>query len=367
METNSLFQTINTRYGRMTFFTNDTGAVSRSLQTYGEWAENELGFAKALMKRGATVVDVGAYIGTHTLSFAHFAGPEGQVIAIEPQDESFVLLKKNILENRLTNVHLEHAAAGVGGAFYANPLRIAAKKSFGSATVRDFGMPDSPASRESGEMISVRGLTIDSLELTSCDLVKIDVEGLEDLVISGAEQAIKRLSPAIYAECNSVASGIKTFDALRKFGYEVRMHVVDAFNPDNFFGVTENIFGPARECALVGLKGVQLAYLDEMQPRPCELILKIESADDLALGMLNKPQYFGEVLHICAAARSGGDAWLKEIDALHKAREIAHHAVEQVRLAREAADQVENVLRGVENSRSWRLTKPLRAIRRMFQ
>jgi FkbM family methyltransferase len=406
MNNNVCLHTISTRYGRMTFFTNDSGAVSQSLKTYGEWAENELTFAMALLKPGATVVDVGAYIGTHTLSFAHFVGPEGRVIAIEPQDESFKLLKKNVLENRLANVRLEHAAAGSGGTFYTSPLEIEATKSFGSTAMLHFEMPDAAPSLESGGIIPVRGLTIDSLELASCALIKIDVEGLEHFVISGAEQTINRLSPAIYAECNSVDSGIKTFELLRNFGYYVRMHIVDAFNPDNVLGITENIFGAARECALVGLKGMQLACVDQMQTRPCELILKIESADDLALGMLNKPQYFGEILQMCAAARSGGDAWLKDIDSLQnrertallqrdEAREIAHQALEQARLDREAvaqaseqarldreaaaqaleqarldreaADRAEKRLEGMRNSRSWRLTKPFREVRRIFQ
>ncbi len=350
MSIESLFQTVDSRYGRVTFFANDIGAVSQSLQTYGEWAENELTFMKAWIHPGVTVVDVGAYIGTHTLAFAHFVGPEGRVISIEPQDETFALLKRNVAANRLTNVQLEHAAAADHvGALYTSPIHITAKESFGGAALHRFDVPpvgiSAGQNQQPEKLISVKALTIDSLELSSCALMKIDVEGFEDLVISGAEQTIKRLSPFIYAECNSVSHGIKTFEIMRKFGYEVRLHVVDAFNQDNFLGLTKNIFGSAREVALVGVSSMQLAFVDEMRRRPCELILKIESADDLALGMLNKPQYGCEVLQIGAAARSGGDAWLKEtraaVDERDEARGIAHQALQEARLAREAADQAE--------------------------
>src|SRR2546428_7070432 len=130
MSRENLFQTVDARYGRMMFFANDIGAVSQSLQTYGEWAENELGFMKVLIPRGATVVDVGAYIGTHTLAFAHFAGPDGRVISIEPQDESFALLKRNVAANRLTNVQLDHAAAADhAAALYTSPIPITEKES----------------------------------------------------------------------------------------------------------------------------------------------------------------------------------------------------------------------------------------------
>ncbi len=428
MSVESLFRTVDSRYGRMTYFANDIGAVSQSLENYGEWAENELAFMKALIPPGATVVDVGAYIGTHTLAFAHFVGPEGRVISIEPQGETFALLKRNVAAKRLRNVRLKHAAAADHvGTLYASPIHIPAKESFGSAALDRFDLPPAGIAarrnQQREELIRVRALTIDSLQLGSCTLMKIDVEGFEDLVISGAKRTIKRLSPVIYAECNSIENGLKTFGIMRELGYEVRMHVVDAFNHNNFLGLTKNIFGPAREVALVGVSGMQLAIVDEMRPRPCELILKIACADDLALGMLNKPQYTCEVLQISGAARSGGDAWLRETSAAlserDKARDIAHQAqqeacqarteadasraqmeaaVLQARLAREATDQAEakladlfqrfeklrtsldearaNLVRAradntelnqelaaMRASRSWRVTKPLRMVK----
>ena len=139
MSVESLFRTVDSRYGHMTFFANDIGAVSQSLQTYGEWAENELDFMKALIRPGATVVDVGAYIGTHTLAFARFVGLKGRVISIEPQDESFALLQRNVSANRLTNVRMEHAAAADHvGTLHASPVHITAKESFGSAALQRF-------------------------------------------------------------------------------------------------------------------------------------------------------------------------------------------------------------------------------------
>jgi hypothetical protein len=42
MTSNDLFRTVESRYGRLTIFANDSGAVSQSLVKYGEWAENEL-------------------------------------------------------------------------------------------------------------------------------------------------------------------------------------------------------------------------------------------------------------------------------------------------------------------------------------
>lgn len=316
------FRTIDARYGRISFFANDVGAASQSLATYGEWAENEIGFVKGFISSGGTVVDVGAYIGTHTLAFSRFVGPEGVVVSLEAQTETFDLLKHNVAVNQISNVQLENAAVCDRIGELTIPLiDMSDKASFGSASLREVltnqaGRPDEVPGPGTQRMAKVRSVAIDGFALPHCTLIKIDTEGAEDMVIRGAADTIRRTSPVVYAECNSVADGLRSFELLRDYGYEVRLHLVDAFNKDNFLGVSENVFGVAREAALVGLRAEDTHRFDAIALRPCELLLRIETADDLALGMLNKPQYPDEVLRLNAAARSGGDSWLKEIHSL---------------------------------------------------
>ena len=45
-------------------------------------------------------------------------------------------------------------------------------------------------------------VTLDSLELTKCSMVKIDVEGMESLVLAGAKRLIEKCRPVIYVENN---------------------------------------------------------------------------------------------------------------------------------------------------------------------
>jgi FkbM family methyltransferase len=301
----------------MMYFANDTGAVSRSLCAYGEWAENELSFMRMMIPLGATVVDVGAYIGTHTLAFSHTVGTSGRVISIEPQFKTFEVLSKNVKMNQLPNVTLENAAAGAySGTLEMRCIDPSRSGSFGSASLCPLDREPTGAWSASGQMFGsrapVRLLTIDSLELSRCSLIKIDAEGFEDLVIRGAKKTIRRLSPIIYAECNSVENGLKTFALMRKFGYVVHLHVVDAYNKENFLDHKENIFESAREVALVGVSRSQLHLIENAKVRECELILEIMSADDLVLGLLHKPQYPVEVLSTGTAASTGGAAWLEE-------------------------------------------------------
>src|SRR4051794_33133529 len=96
MEGKSSVDVVHARYGTMAVFLKDTGAATKSLLKYGEWAENEISFLHHFVEKGSTVVDVGAYIGTHTLAFANFVGAQGRVIAIEAQPATFGLLQRNI-------------------------------------------------------------------------------------------------------------------------------------------------------------------------------------------------------------------------------------------------------------------------------
>ena len=91
------------RYGLTSFFRNDT-IVSRSLKEYGEWAQAEIDFLLALVGSRDTVLDIGAFIGTHTLAFAKRVHGGGEVYAFEPQPVFFEVLKKNVDQNGMANV-----------------------------------------------------------------------------------------------------------------------------------------------------------------------------------------------------------------------------------------------------------------------
>ncbi|AOK46257.1 hypothetical protein WT60_04850 [Burkholderia sp. MSMB617WGS] len=412
-----LFETISSRHGELTLFANDTGALSESLRKYGEWAENELSFMLSTIRAGDTVIDVGAYIGTHSLAFARRVGAAGQVVSIEAQPRSFELLTRNMHANGLVNVRLENAIASATAKDEHIPsIDIMSPGSYGSASLRDALNPRASFAGQEAidgphESLTSRSVAIDDLSVPSCALIKIDVEGMEDMVLRGGVSTIRRCEPVVYAECNSLEDGLRALNVLKEFDYRVRAHVVLAYNAENFRGESENIFGRAREVALVGTPRGEHDPLRQYAPRACELVLDIETADDLALALMNKPQYEHEVLRACAAARSGGTVCLDEkyeargedarvaelvraIDVLreHHAAEIhalrEQHAVDLAALdgkqaaerdalrrdlgecrdeERRFAEQVaslEGALAQIYRSRSWRLTAPLRSLKR---
>ena len=64
------------------------------------------------------------------------------------------------------------------------------------------------------------------------------------------------------------------------------------------------MLGAAREVALVGVSHERFKRVSRHEVRSYEMLLDIETADDLCLAMLNKPQYWPEVLALSAAAQS---------------------------------------------------------------
>jgi hypothetical protein len=72
-----------TRYGDFSVFEGED-LISSSLTRFGEWAEEEISLLLDFVSPGDIVVDVGAFIGTHTVAFAKRVGAEGVVPISNP-------------------------------------------------------------------------------------------------------------------------------------------------------------------------------------------------------------------------------------------------------------------------------------------
>src|ERR1700744_1427705 len=84
----------DTRHGTMFYYSNDR-FIGHALERYGEYSEAEPELWAKFIKAGDHVIDVGANIGCFTLALADLVGPSGNVYAVEPQPETFDLLKRN--------------------------------------------------------------------------------------------------------------------------------------------------------------------------------------------------------------------------------------------------------------------------------
>lgn len=206
--------------------------IGSSLDVYGEWCDHEFDFFKEVVGAGDVVLDIGAYIGTHTVFFAQQVGTLGKVIAFEPQRSSFQLLCTNLTLNSLYNTRCFQA--GVSDVKGKLKLPIADPyegRNYGAIPIEGY---------LEGENLEL--ITIDSLELKACHLIKIDVEGMEAKVLKGGQNTILNLRPILYVENNSVERSSELLKVLNDLGYDCWWHFVPYFNPKNFFKSKEDIF-----------------------------------------------------------------------------------------------------------------------------
>lgn len=236
-----------TRRGVLAHFAADQ-CIGRSLGKYGEWAEEEIALLRNYLSKGDAALDVGANVGAHTLAFAQMVGKSGKVIAIEGQPEVATLLSYNVVANDLSDrVHIVQALAGSRPAlvpYVASPPGA----NMGAKTfVPNVRNPESVTINGMRTLLPL--LTLDSLSLTSCSLIKIDVEGMEEDVLTGAMETLRSFRPAVYFEYanNDTSALARMHGLLRAMGYRLFWHVSNPFNRLNFKGETLNIFGGAME------------------------------------------------------------------------------------------------------------------------
>lgn len=222
------------RHGHFMYLRGDR-YVGRCLELYGEYSEGEVTLFRQLVPSGATVVEVGANIGSLTIPLARMAGPSGRVVAFEPQGAVFNVLCGNLALNGLSNVTPIRAAAGNSPGHISVPvLGYGEHENYGGVSV---GGP----SRHPTETVPVERM--DNLELSRLDLLKIDVEGAETDVIVGAAAVIARFRPAIFVENDRKEHSHGLIAAIERHDYRLWWHFSPLFNPNNFNGNPENVMG----------------------------------------------------------------------------------------------------------------------------
>jgi FkbM family methyltransferase len=165
----------------------DDHAVSLLLRNSSYHEEGEQKVLRSLIREGDTVYDIGANMGLFTTMFSAAVGPRGLVVAVEPNPS----LTENLARTArsLSNVRL-------------HPCALAAER--GTATFyvpADDHMLASLANW-SGQTVNEISIPVDTLDHISAAhsapaLVKIDVEGAEDLVLQGGTQLLQSPTPPI--------------------------------------------------------------------------------------------------------------------------------------------------------------------------
>ena len=229
--------------------------VGASLRKYGEFSPGEAALFRQLIGPGAIVVEVGANIGAHTVELSRLVGPAGMVIAFEPQRVVFQTLCANLALNSCANVHAFQLAIGAApGDILVPHLPPDQPANFGGLSL---------IGAQEGERVALR--TLDELGCGHCELIKLDLEGMEVEALHGGANLIARLRPVLYVENDRQERATELTALLRSWNYRLYTHTPPLYAADNFTGDGENIFGNIVSINLLCLPAESPVVVEGMQ------------------------------------------------------------------------------------------------------
>lgn len=147
----------------------------------GILGRGEIHFLRRFLRRGMTVIDIGANQGLYTLLLANLVSP-GRVFAFEPQPVLFQQLVANVQTNKVENVVCRN---------------LAVSSTFGRLTLQSGNMNWGNNRVVIGAALADRQIKVEAVSLDEnlahreIDFLKIDVQGWEAEVLLGARRVLQ--------------------------------------------------------------------------------------------------------------------------------------------------------------------------------
>ncbi|MCA9361421.1 FkbM family methyltransferase [Candidatus Kaiserbacteria bacterium] len=135
---------------------------------------------------GGTVIDVGGNIGSIAIPAGKHTGPSGKVLVFEPSPKFSKIIEANIRKNNFSDIITNHAVAlgARDGTVYLN-------ESVADDTTNHIS--------NTGTLVPQKTLDSYTNNFTTIDFLKIDVEGYEYEVLSGATNTLSK-TKCLYIE-----------------------------------------------------------------------------------------------------------------------------------------------------------------------
>lgn len=145
---------------------------------------------------GASVLDVGANIGTFSLTAAKAVGAGGAVVSVEPIAKNLRSLRAGVRANGFDHMTILPVAAS-GHNHVVSMIRSADSSN---------GIVDEHIAEETADS-RVEAVRLDEAlaHLKRIDVVKIDIEGHEPIAWPGMRALISRHRPMVFSEMNPLA------------------------------------------------------------------------------------------------------------------------------------------------------------------
>lgn len=174
--------------------------MSRTLDDIRFVEPDVIRFVMNTVKSGWKCADIGAHCGTVSIRMAILVGNDGAVMAFEPVESNLQLLKQRIEETDICGVCriFPFAIGAVNGGM----TMMRGEHS----TTWKFSEEESTGSAQDHCVVECR--TLDSLlaETGHLDFIKVDIEGAEVCLVTGAGRIIREIRPIWLFEMHTAAS-----------------------------------------------------------------------------------------------------------------------------------------------------------------
>lgn len=202
----------DTPYGKFVLEPDD--GVCSTIRRGGFWDGWMKEYLDALTK-DQIAIDCGSHVGFHTVYMAKRCK---HVYSFEPQTINYDRLVKNIELNNLNNVTCHNIA------LYSKNTKMVVNNIVEQKNIvyNSGGNSACSLSMFENEKGDVEARTLDSFNLEKIDFIKIDCEGMDQDVIYGAVETIKKYRPVIIYECGDKRTENELVNWFENIDYNVR-------------------------------------------------------------------------------------------------------------------------------------------------
>lgn len=186
--------------GSSLIVSNKDSALGLYLRLKGEFEPLQTKLFLNSIKKGQTVLDIGANVGYYTVLASKLVGEKGKVYAFEPDLRNFKLLQKNIKLNNCQNVF----PYKIGLADQDKIAKLLSDK----ANPGESRLAVTKDEKAISQKIKITTLNkFASLKrIKRFDVIKIDIEGAEIKALKGAQEALSKIKKVtLFIECNTRA------------------------------------------------------------------------------------------------------------------------------------------------------------------
>ena len=206
-EDNKNLKIINTQFGKIIINIHDQ-FIGKSFLNQKYWGLQDIQIISKILefkckkKNRVIFYDVGANIGTHSIALSSILKNKIAIRAFEAQSNIYEMFNESIKVNNLNNIKLYHTAVSDKNdeIIRINLPDYSKHNNFGGLELfQPFQNSDNAQLEKSGIFEDVNTIKLDIFN-EEVDFIKIDVEGMENLVLKGSKNLIVNHRPFLFME-----------------------------------------------------------------------------------------------------------------------------------------------------------------------